>query len=106
MFLFHDSCATQVVSYAGASVAQSRMRLTVVRSTILPATEVAQVQRAEEKAMMLSVVWYLQEVFLDPRCRSLQLRWLLRDSETLVLLAHGLFVVLVKIGFANAVCLT
>jgi len=56
MFLFHDSCAKQVVSCAGVSVAQARMRLTVVRSTIRPAVKMVKVQPAEEKAMILSVV--------------------------------------------------
>lgn len=97
MFLFHDSCARPVVSCVGVSVAQARMRLTVVRSTIRPAVPIAKVQPAVEKAMISSVVLYLMS--LNPQCRSLQVWWLLGDCEMLVMMADGPLGFLAKIGF-------
>ncbi len=106
MFLFHDSCARQVVSCAGVSVAQARMRLTVLRSTIRPAQKVVKVQPAEEQVMILSVVGYMECMSVNPRYHSLQVWWLLRDGEMVVLMADGPFGFLAMIGFAGAVCLT
>ena len=43
---------------------------------------------------------------MNPRCHSLQVWWLLRDGEMVVLMADGPFGFLAMIGFAGAVCLT